>query len=114
MATDVPCSENLFPNVKDKTAGNPGPAGAGGLIRDHQGNWVIGLARKIPWPSSVCTELWALHDGLELVLHGHYSPIQIEVDSYTILNFVINAQDSYNCYKVVVKHSGSTNPISIP
>lgn len=27
--------------------GNPGVAGGGGLIRDENGNWVVGLARRI-------------------------------------------------------------------
>ncbi|GAA0168733.1 hypothetical protein LIER_23385 [Lithospermum erythrorhizon] len=51
---------------------------------------------------SVCAELWALRDGLELALHGNYSPIHIEVDSHIILNIVSKPPESYNCYNAIV------------
>jgi len=40
-----------------------GLAGGGGVVKDDQGNWVIGCARKIGPVSSFLAELWALRDG---------------------------------------------------
>ncbi|GAA0172943.1 hypothetical protein LIER_41426 [Lithospermum erythrorhizon] len=89
-------------NTDGASKGNPGMAGCGGLIRDHLGNWVIGFARKIHWASSTCAELWALRDGLEMALHGNYSPIHIEMDSQIILNIISKPPESYNCYNAIV------------
>ena len=43
-------------------------AGGGGVVRDDQGNCVIGYARKIGSVNSFLAELWALRDGLFLCL----------------------------------------------
>ena len=45
---------------------NPGRAGGGGVIRDHNGNWIKGYARSIGCTNSCMAELWALRDGLLL------------------------------------------------
>ena len=38
----------------------------GGLIRDHNGDWVTGFARSLGYTNSFLAELWALRDGLTL------------------------------------------------
>ena len=53
-------------NSDGSALGSPGKAGGGGLIRDHQGNWVRGYARAHGYTSSSKAELWALRDGLEI------------------------------------------------
>ena len=54
-------------NVNGCSKGNPGLAGAGGVIRDHIGSWIGGFARNIGLYSSVTAELWAIYSGLQLV-----------------------------------------------
>lgn len=62
-----PPDKNRFKlNIDGSTFGNPGKAGAGAIIRDYQGNRVIGFYRHIPCASGVKAELWALKDGLQL------------------------------------------------
>ena len=39
---------------------NPHLVGGGGLIRDDNGDWVVGFARKIGIASSFMAKLWAL------------------------------------------------------
>ena len=51
-------------NTDGSAGSNSGPAGGGGLLRDENGNWVKGFARKIGNTSSYLAELWALQDGL--------------------------------------------------
>ena len=46
-------------NVDGCSKGNPGLAGAGGVMRDHMGTWIGGFARNISICSSVIAELWA-------------------------------------------------------
>ena len=43
-----------------ESQGNPGHAGGGGLIRDHDGKWVKGYMRNIGQATSVAAEIWAL------------------------------------------------------
>lgn len=55
-------------NADGSATGSPRMAGGGGLIRDGNGEWVIGFARKIGTATSFLAELWALWDDLLLCL----------------------------------------------
>ena len=59
-------SWSLTLNVDGYSKGNPGMAGAGGIIRDHMGTWVGGFARNIGYCSSITAKLWAIYVGLHL------------------------------------------------
>ena len=68
-------------NTDGSSLGNPGLAGAGGLIRDGNRSWVVGFARKIGVASSLLAELWALRDELLLCLQFHVQAVIIEMDA---------------------------------
>ena len=51
-------------NSDGSVASTVGPVGGGGLVRDENGEWVMGFARRIRNASSYLVELWALRDGL--------------------------------------------------
>ncbi|KAK9274140.1 hypothetical protein L1049_018954 [Liquidambar formosana] len=53
-------------NTDGSSLGNPGPAGAGELIRDHNGQWIVGFIQNVGRSTSMAAELWALRDGLQL------------------------------------------------
>ncbi|MBA0645374.1 hypothetical protein Goklo_013487 [Gossypium klotzschianum] len=40
---------------------------AGGLLRDHQGKWVIGYSRNIHICPVLDAKLWVIMDGLDIV-----------------------------------------------
>ena len=44
-------------NIDGSAVGNPSIAGGGGVVRDHNGQWVIGFARAINIASSVEVKL---------------------------------------------------------
>ncbi|GKV15349.1 hypothetical protein SLEP1_g26146 [Rubroshorea leprosula] len=44
-------------NTDGSAHGNPGPASAGGVIRDHLGRWIVGFACKIGYASCLRAEL---------------------------------------------------------
>ena len=46
--------------------GSTGKAGEGGVIRNHEGEWLKGYARPLRHTNSCRAELWALRDGLVL------------------------------------------------
>lgn len=72
-------------NTDGLVAGNSGTAGGGGLIKDGNGEWVTGFARKIETATSFLAELWALQDGL-LYLQVHAQAVFIELDAKAIVD----------------------------
>lgn len=83
---EKPCSGWFKLNTDGSSLGNPGLAGGGGLIRDENGDWVVGFARKIGIASSFMAELWALRDGLLLCLQIHAQAVIVEMDSKVIID----------------------------
>ena len=61
-------------------------AGGGGLIRDGNGTWLIGFARKIGTATSFLAELWALQDGLRLCLQIQAQAVCIELDAKAVVD----------------------------
>ncbi|OMO62552.1 hypothetical protein COLO4_33037 [Corchorus olitorius] len=53
-------------NTDGSALGNPGRGGAGSIIRDHDGNWVIGSYHSLGSVTNTVAELWSLRDGLTL------------------------------------------------
>ena len=78
-------------NTDGLVASGSGIAGGGGLLRDANGDWVTGFARRIGTTSSFMAELWALRDGLQLCLHLHIQAVSIELDSKSIVE-IFNSQ----------------------
>lgn len=46
--------------------GNPGRAGFGGLMRNHIGEWMLGLSGNCGLASNLYAELMAIFMGLDL------------------------------------------------
>lgn len=79
-------------NTDGAAKGNPGPAGAGGIIRNHRGFWVKGFSRKVGLATNIIAELWALRDGLKLAQGLGIHKLEVELDAQvaiilTILKF---------------------------
>uniref|UniRef100_A0A6N2MZS1 RNase H type-1 domain-containing protein n=1 Tax=Salix viminalis TaxID=40686 RepID=A0A6N2MZS1_SALVM len=72
-------------NVDGCSKGNPGIAGAGGVIRDHMGTWIGGFARNIGICSSVTAELWAIYEGLKLTWDKGFRKVYLESDSRVVI-----------------------------
>ncbi|PKI61873.1 hypothetical protein CRG98_017771 [Punica granatum] len=53
-------------NTDGTSRGNPGAAGAGGLIRDDNGRWLEGFAQNVGYATATIAELWGIKVGLEL------------------------------------------------
>ncbi|GLU16586.1 hypothetical protein SLE2022_330130 [Rubroshorea leprosula] len=61
--------------------GNPGPAPAVGVIREHMGRWISGFARKIGYTSNLRAELWGIREGLLLAYQRNIQNLIVEIDS---------------------------------
>ncbi|GLU21496.1 hypothetical protein SLE2022_376300 [Rubroshorea leprosula] len=68
-------------NTDGSSLGNPGPYGAGGIFRDHHGNWIVGHSRNVGIAPSLTAELWAIRDGLRLAVDKGFHDIIVESDS---------------------------------
>ena len=92
---DKPCCGWLKLNTDGSSMGNPGLAGGGGLLRDANGNWMGGFARRIGTTNSFTAELWALRDGLLLCQQMNVQAVIIELDVRAIVD-VFNHQARAN------------------
>ena len=77
-------------NSDGASQGNPGCAGGGGLIRDHNGKWVKGFMRNIGKTTSVAAEFWALRDGLMLAAQLGINHLHVELDAQVVVNLVLS------------------------
>lgn len=65
-----------------------GSIGAGGLILDHNGSWMIGFVHNIGKGCPLLAEGWAAATGLELASSKGFSSVILESDSSELVNFV--------------------------
>ncbi|KAL0000416.1 hypothetical protein SO802_014197 [Lithocarpus litseifolius] len=75
-------------NTDGSSLGNPGMAGSGGVIRDEEGNWLVGFARNIGITTSFQAELWGLRDGLTLCVEHNFSAVEVELDARVVLDVI--------------------------
>ncbi|OIT33110.1 hypothetical protein A4A49_60474, partial [Nicotiana attenuata] len=60
--------------------------GTGGIIRDHNGNWIVGFAHKADATDALHAELPALMAGIELSFTKNLFPTVVETDSQVLCN----------------------------
>ena len=68
--------------------------GGGGVVRDDQGNWVIGFARKIGLVNSFLAKLWSLRDGLFLCVQAQVQVLIVEMDAKALVDAFSNQTNS--------------------
>nr|XP_023914616.1 uncharacterized protein LOC112026163 [Quercus suber] len=84
----------LISNASSKSShtvkGVPWAAGGGGLIRDDQGNWIMGFSRKIGKANSFLAETWVLRDGLLLCIQLNLNDVVVELDAKALVDALRN------------------------
>lgn len=70
--------------------GNPGSSGGGGIIRDHNGNFLIAYADFYGYSNNNMAEAKSLAQGLNICLEEGYSSVIIESDSQVIIDMINN------------------------
>ncbi|OMP08311.1 hypothetical protein CCACVL1_01125 [Corchorus capsularis] len=83
-----PLYEVVKLNTDGAARGNPGVAGAGGVIRNSSGDWLVGFTAHLGVCSNVAAELHALRLGLLLAWQEGYRAIVCEVDVKVILDLL--------------------------
>ena len=80
-------------NRNGSAKSNPSVAGAGGLIKDHKGNW-IGFSRNIGFTHSLIAKLWGLRDGLNLGKNLNIKKLHVELDAKVVTDIITTQNES--------------------
>ncbi|KAL0345574.1 UNVERIFIED_CONTAM: putative ribonuclease H protein [Sesamum radiatum] len=75
-------------NSDGSSPGNPGLAGAAGIIRDAEGQVRLAFQVALGTTNSVLVELTAVWHSLELALAHGLAPIEVEVDAMTVIQLL--------------------------
>lgn len=67
---------------------NSGLASAAGLLRDHNGAWIVGCTVKIRVTTSFWVGLWGLREGLRLIRVERWDNVIIELDSEAVIKAI--------------------------
>lgn len=86
-----------------------GRASIGGVVRDHNADFLLGYAEPIGKTSSTIAEFAALQRGLELVLESGYTDLWLEGDYTTLVDIIAHKRD-VKCVELQ-KHVSSINLI---
>ncbi|XP_034211169.1 uncharacterized protein LOC117624139 [Prunus dulcis] len=77
-------------NVDGSLMKSSGSIGAGGVIRDHLGNWIGGFAVNLGKGQILEAELWGLFFGLKLAITRGIMDIIVEMDSVNAVNLILS------------------------
>ena len=75
-------------NTDGSANGTSGLAGCGGVIRNDEGQWIVGFSKCIGITSSFAAELWGLREGLILCCNLNISSLEIELDAKAIVDIL--------------------------
>ncbi|CAL1372532.1 unnamed protein product [Linum trigynum] len=89
-------------NVDGASNGNPGMAGAGGVVRDTLGNWAGGFVANIGSATACLAELWAIYYGLEITWRLGYRVVRVASDSQLAVQLIKNRQDPIHPYATLL------------
>lgn len=76
-------------NFDGSCKGKSGKASIGGVIRNHNAEFLLGYAESIGRANSTIAELTALRRGLELVLENGWNDIWLEGDAKTLVEIIV-------------------------
>ncbi|KAF7816694.1 reverse transcriptase [Senna tora] len=76
---------------------------AGGVIRDHSGNWILGFSKYIGGGPILCAELWAILFGLEQARRIGGAKVIVESDSLAAINLIsdLNIPASHHYFPII-------------
>lgn len=94
-------SPPVWPWCKSNSDGSckkSGLASAGGIIRDHKGQWIRGFSHNIGCCSITLAELQGLYQGLLLAWEVGIRWLLMEVDNLCVYDLVVSVNNAPNGY----------------
>ena len=83
-------------NTNGSALGNPGIAGAGGILRNHLGQWISGFSLHVGLATNNMAELFAVRQGLAMAWSLGFKFIYLEFDSKVVINWLTNPNTSFS------------------
>ena len=77
-------------NIDGSALGNLGVASGGGLICDHNGDWIARFSRALGSTNSIIAKLLALRDGLTLAKELCLNSLIVEMDALSVVQLMSN------------------------
>ncbi|PKI56643.1 hypothetical protein CRG98_022955 [Punica granatum] len=90
-------------NTDGASKGNPGPAGAGGVLRKEDGVWIAGFARHVGIATAIVAELWGVLSGLELAWELDYWHVLLDVDSLLVTRLIAGSRPGALQLRTIVR-----------
>ena len=75
-----------------------GHAGGGGVLRDHNRNWMWGFAVKLGRCSVIEAEIWSIIHGLRLAWEKGLRQLVLEMNSLMAANWIIELEKADNMH----------------
>lgn len=91
-------------NTDGASLGNPGIAGAGGLLRDHKGQLIFAFKEPLGHSTNTMAEPKALHRGLLLSWQHGFSKIWVEVDATSIISLLSSEYTGLWLFQHILHH----------
>ena len=82
-------------NTNGSALGNPGIAGARGILRDHLGQWISGFSLHVGLATNNMVELAVVRQGLAMTRTMGFKYNHLELDSKVVLTWLTNPNTSY-------------------
>jgi len=90
-------------NTDGAARGTLGLAGAGGVLRDEAGTWIIGFSEHLGRCSAITAELWAALRGLKLAKEECTTKLWIQVDSTAIVSMLTTTTNFHPEYHSLIQ-----------
>lgn len=82
-------------NTDASVSGNGGLASCGGLIRDEDGRWIVGFAKKVGRCDVLKAEFWGIYEGLKLAWSLNLRRVIVESDSLNAVNWILKKRRDF-------------------
>lgn len=83
-------SDWLKLNIDVSVKENLGLAFTGGLVRNHNGEWLLRFQRLVGVTTSLAAEIRSIRDGLQLISNQGWSKVEVETDSKLVIDLITN------------------------
>ena len=83
----------LIMNTYGASKGNPGPAGAGGVLRGDKGEWLIGFSESLGVCSSVKAEIRTVLRGFKIAQEAQVQKLWLQTDSKVVVSMLTSSND---------------------
>ncbi|PNX89138.1 ribonuclease H, partial [Trifolium pratense] len=93
-----PLEGTIKVNVDGSSFNNPGRSGFGSILRECNGNWLLGFSGFIGISTSLCAELHAILNGLKIAQVEGFRNIIIESYSTLAVNFASHGTSQFHPY----------------